>query len=166
MWVALLNLENMYGTEESLKKVFERAVQFCEPMPVYQQLADIYAKSDKTKVQSTGSFSHLYLGKRKCSTNINVSVFVWCLGHFVFIQEADNLYKTMVKRFRQNKAVWFSYGTFLLQQGQSDAASALLQRALKNLPSKESKMECSKAETPSQNIMSVHVTYAETGWAV
>uniref|UniRef100_A0A8C4IHY3 Protein RRP5 homolog n=1 Tax=Dicentrarchus labrax TaxID=13489 RepID=A0A8C4IHY3_DICLA len=101
VWVALLNLENMYGTEESLKKVFERALQFCEPMPVYQQLADIYAKSDKTK-------------------------------------EAESLYKTMVKRFRQNKAVWLSYGTFLLQQGQSDAASALLQRALKSLPSKES----------------------------
>lgn len=51
MWVALLNLENMYGTEESLKKVFERALQFCEPMPVYQQLANIYAKSEKIKVQ-------------------------------------------------------------------------------------------------------------------
>ncbi|TKS69125.1 Protein RRP5 -like protein NF-kappa-B-binding protein [Collichthys lucidus] len=72
VWVALLNLENMYGTEESLKK------------------------------------------------------------------EAEGLYKTMVKRFRQNKAVWLSYGTFLLQQGQSDAANALLQRALKSLPSKES----------------------------
>uniref|UniRef100_A0AAQ5YX76 Protein RRP5 homolog n=1 Tax=Amphiprion ocellaris TaxID=80972 RepID=A0AAQ5YX76_AMPOC len=101
VWVALLNLENMYGTAESLKKVFERAVQFCEPMPVYQQLADIYAKSDKTK-------------------------------------EAEGLYKTMVRRFRDNKAVWLSYGTFLLQQGQSDAATALLQRALKSLPSKES----------------------------
>lgn len=44
----------------------------------------------------------------------------------------------MVKRFRQNKAVWLSYGTFLLQQGQSDAAAGLLQRALKSLPSKES----------------------------
>lgn len=50
VWVALLNLENMYGTEESLKKVFERALQFCEPMPVYQQLADVYAKSNKSKV--------------------------------------------------------------------------------------------------------------------
>uniref|UniRef100_A0A8C2WBX7 Protein RRP5 homolog n=1 Tax=Cyclopterus lumpus TaxID=8103 RepID=A0A8C2WBX7_CYCLU len=101
VWVALLNLENMYGTEESLKKVFERALQFCEPMLVYQQLADIYAKSDKAKA-------------------------------------AEGLYKTMVKRFRQNKAVWLSYGTFLLQQGQSDSASVLLQRALKSLPSKES----------------------------
>lgn len=60
----------------------------------------------------------------------------------VCIQEAEGLYKTMVKRFRQNKAVWLSYGTFLLQQGESDSASALLQRALKSLPSKESKMAC------------------------
>ncbi|TNM85943.1 hypothetical protein fugu_008214 [Takifugu bimaculatus] len=101
VWVALLNLENMYGTEESLKKVFERALQFCEPMPVYQQLADIYTKSEKMK-------------------------------------EAESLYKTMVKRFRQHKAVWLSYGTFLLQRGQSDAANSLLQRALKSMPSKES----------------------------
>lgn len=50
VWVALMNLENMYGTEESLKKVFERAVQFCEPMPVYQKLSEIYAKSNKIKV--------------------------------------------------------------------------------------------------------------------
>uniref|UniRef100_A0A1A8CQL2 Protein RRP5 homolog n=1 Tax=Nothobranchius kadleci TaxID=1051664 RepID=A0A1A8CQL2_NOTKA len=101
VWVALLNLENMYGTEDSLKKVFERAVQFCEPMPVYQQLADIYANSNK-------------------------------------VQEAEGLYKTMVKRFRQNKAVWLSYGSFLLQQGQGDAAAGLLQRALKSLPPKDS----------------------------
>ncbi|KAJ8001870.1 hypothetical protein DPEC_G00173890 [Dallia pectoralis] len=101
VWVALLNLENLYGTEESLHKVFERALQYCEPMPVYQQLADIYAKSQKTK-------------------------------------EAEGLYKTMVKRFRKASAVWLSYGTFLLQQGQSDAANALLQRATNSLPNKES----------------------------
>lgn len=46
----------------------------------------------------------------------------------------------MVKRFRQHKVVWLNYGTFLLQQGQSDAANSLLQRALKSMPSKESKM--------------------------
>ncbi|XP_077574837.1 protein RRP5 homolog [Stigmatopora nigra] len=101
VWVALLNLENMYGTQESLKKVFERALQFCEPVAVYQQLADIYATSDK-------------------------------------IKEADNLYKSMVKRFRQNNAVWLSYGTFLIKRGQSDEATALLQRALSSLPPKES----------------------------
>uniref|UniRef100_A0A9J7X0S5 Protein RRP5 homolog n=1 Tax=Cyprinus carpio carpio TaxID=630221 RepID=A0A9J7X0S5_CYPCA len=100
VWVAILNLENMYGTQESLQKVFERAIQYCEPLPVYQQLADIYAKSDK-------------------------------------IKEAESLYKSMVKRFKQEKAVYLSYGNFLLRQHQSDAANALLQRALQSLSNKE-----------------------------
>lgn len=43
----------------------------------------------------------------------------------------------MLKRFRQEKAVWQSYGAFLLRQGQSDAANALLQRALQSLSNKE-----------------------------
>ncbi|XP_016326215.1 protein RRP5 homolog [Sinocyclocheilus anshuiensis] len=76
VWVAMLNLENIYGTQESLQKVFERAIQYCEPLHVYQQLAEIYAKSDK-------------------------------------IKEAENLYKSMVKRFKQEKAVYLSYGNFL-----------------------------------------------------
>ncbi|KAL1281885.1 hypothetical protein QQF64_000688, partial [Cirrhinus molitorella] len=100
VWMGMLNLENMYGTQESLQKVFERAVQYCEPLPVYQQLADIYIKSDK-------------------------------------IKEAEDLYKNMVKRFKQEKAAYLSYGTFLLRQHQSNAASALLQRALQSLSNKE-----------------------------
>lgn len=50
MWVALLNLENMYGSQESLTKVFERAVQYNEPLKVFLHLADIYTKSEKFKV--------------------------------------------------------------------------------------------------------------------
>ncbi|XP_053167847.1 protein RRP5 homolog [Hemicordylus capensis] len=49
VWVALLNLENMYGTEEALMKVFERAIQYNEPLKVFQQLADIYTGSEKYK---------------------------------------------------------------------------------------------------------------------
>lgn len=50
MWVALLNLENMYGSQESLTRVFERAVQYNEPLKVFLHLADIYAKSEKFQV--------------------------------------------------------------------------------------------------------------------
>lgn len=50
VWVALLNLENMYGSQESLTKVFERAVQYNEPLKVFLHLADIYTKSEKFKV--------------------------------------------------------------------------------------------------------------------
>lgn len=51
VWVALLNLENMYGTEEALMKVFERAIQYNEPLKVFQQLADIYSGSEKYTVR-------------------------------------------------------------------------------------------------------------------
>ncbi|XP_020823426.1 protein RRP5 homolog isoform X1 [Phascolarctos cinereus] len=47
VWVALMNLENMYGSTETLTKVFERAVQYCEPLKVFLRLADIYTKSEK-----------------------------------------------------------------------------------------------------------------------
>ncbi|XP_012659116.1 protein RRP5 homolog [Otolemur garnettii] len=100
VWVALLNLENMYGSQESLTKVFERAVQYNEPLKVYLHLADIYAKSEK-------------------------------------FQEAGELYNRMLKRFRQEKAVWIKYGAFLLRRSQAGASHRVLQRALECLPRKE-----------------------------
>ncbi|XP_062927497.1 protein RRP5 homolog isoform X1 [Mobula hypostoma] len=100
IWVALLNLENLYGTEESLAKVFERAVQYSEPLKVFQQLANIYTRSEKYK-------------------------------------QADALYNTMLKRFRQESAVWLSYAAFLMKQGRGEGSHTLLQRALKCLPKKE-----------------------------
>lgn len=100
VWVALLNLENMYGSQESLTKVFERAVQYNEPLKVFLQLADIYTKSEK-------------------------------------FQEAGELYNRMLKRFRQEKAVWVKYGAFLLRRGQAGASHRAMQRALECLPKKE-----------------------------
>ncbi|KAM9282065.1 protein RRP5 homolog isoform 2-T2 [Cariama cristata] len=100
VWVALLNLENMYGTEETLMKVFERAVQYNEPLKVFQHLCDIYANSEKYK-------------------------------------QAEELYHTMLKRFRQEKSVWLKYASFLLKQGQTEATHRLLERALKALSTKE-----------------------------
>uniref|UniRef100_A0A8C3JGB9 Protein RRP5 homolog n=1 Tax=Calidris pygmaea TaxID=425635 RepID=A0A8C3JGB9_9CHAR len=100
VWVALLNLENMYGTEETLMKVFERAVQYNEPLKVFQHLCDIYANSEKYK-------------------------------------QAEELYHTMLKRFRQEKSVWLKFASFLLKQGQTEATHRLLERALKALPTKE-----------------------------
>ncbi|XP_057591488.1 protein RRP5 homolog isoform X2 [Hippopotamus amphibius kiboko] len=100
VWVALLNLENMYGSQESLTKVFERAVQYNEPLKVFLHLADIYTKSEK-------------------------------------FQEAGELYNRMLKRFRQEKAVWIKYGAFLLRRGQAGASHSAMQRALECLPKKE-----------------------------
>ena len=50
VWVALMNLENLYGTQESLVKVFERALKQNEPKKVFFQLISIYTRTDKSKV--------------------------------------------------------------------------------------------------------------------
>jgi len=47
IWVALLNLENLYGTPESLHSVFQRALQYNEPLKVFKHLVTIYSKTDK-----------------------------------------------------------------------------------------------------------------------
>lgn len=50
VWVALMNLENLYGTQESLVKVFERALQQNKPKKVFFQLIGIYTRTDKLEV--------------------------------------------------------------------------------------------------------------------
>ncbi|TPX58764.1 hypothetical protein SpCBS45565_g07918 [Spizellomyces sp. 'palustris'] len=47
VWVALMNLENTYGTQESLLKVFERAVAMNNPKAVYIHLVRIYERTEK-----------------------------------------------------------------------------------------------------------------------
>ena len=47
----------------------------------------------------------------------------------------------MLKRFRQEKAVWVKYGAFLLRRGKAEASHHVMQRALECLPKKE--RECS-----------------------
>jgi rRNA biogenesis protein RRP5 len=50
VWVALLNLENLYGTQSSLEELFERALQFNEPLVIYNHLANIYSQSNKSEL--------------------------------------------------------------------------------------------------------------------
>ncbi|OWF35668.1 protein RRP5 homolog [Mizuhopecten yessoensis] len=47
VWVAFLNLENMYGSSDLLHKVLERAVAQNEPSKIYTQMINIYVKSGK-----------------------------------------------------------------------------------------------------------------------
>mmetsp|Transcript_15807 Transcript_15807/g.25777 ORF Transcript_15807/g.25777 Transcript_15807/m.25777 type:complete len:279 (+) Transcript_15807:240-1076(+) len=47
VWTAWLNLENMYGTEESLERVRREAVQFCEPLQIHTRMARIFEDTKK-----------------------------------------------------------------------------------------------------------------------
>ncbi|KAJ6036648.1 RRNA biogenesis protein RRP5 [Penicillium herquei] len=49
IWVALLNLENTYGNDDSIDEIFKRACQFNEPSEIYDRLISIYIQSGKNE---------------------------------------------------------------------------------------------------------------------
>lgn len=53
VWIALLNLENVYGTEETMDKVFREAVRHCDAKTIHLRLASIYEQSGKYEVRRT-----------------------------------------------------------------------------------------------------------------
>ncbi|KAI4283757.1 MAG: hypothetical protein L6R35_005060 [Caloplaca aegaea] len=50
VWVALLNLENTYGTEASLDAIFKRACQHCDSLDIHERLISIYIQSGQNDV--------------------------------------------------------------------------------------------------------------------
>jgi hypothetical protein len=50
VWVALLNLENMYGTQATIDDVFNKANQNCDSLKIHFHMAEIYARSSKLQV--------------------------------------------------------------------------------------------------------------------
>ncbi|KAL8735911.1 MAG: hypothetical protein Q9166_000473 [cf. Caloplaca sp. 2 TL-2023] len=47
VWVALLNLEDEYGTDESLDNVFAKAGQYCDSLTIHEHLGSIFIQSGK-----------------------------------------------------------------------------------------------------------------------
>ena len=67
VWIALMNLENVYGNDESLESVFKDAARHCEPKTVYLRLASILEESSKNEVRKTKSIFFLFLLiKKRC----------------------------------------------------------------------------------------------------
>lgn len=52
VWIALLNLENTFGTEDTTEALFKRAIQFNDPKTMHLRMADIYEKAEKFEVNS------------------------------------------------------------------------------------------------------------------
>lgn len=57
VWIALLNLENTYGTEESLEEVFKRACQYNDSLEMHERLISIHIQSGNHEVNISYSLS-------------------------------------------------------------------------------------------------------------
>lgn len=50
VWIALLNLENTFGTDESLDNIFKRACQYHDSQEIHRHLISIFVQSGKNDV--------------------------------------------------------------------------------------------------------------------
>ena len=51
VWIALLNLENAFGSDNTVDDVFKRACQYNDPGEMHEKLASILIESDKLEVR-------------------------------------------------------------------------------------------------------------------
>lgn len=100
IWIALLNLETSFGTDESLEETFKEACQFMDSLIMHQKLVSIFTMSEK-------------------------------------YDQADKLYRDMIKKFGQNVSVYVQYGSYLLDRGLNDSCHAILSKGLNNLPKRD-----------------------------
>lgn len=61
VWIALMNLENVYGSDESLESVFKDAARHCEPKTVYLRFASILEESGKKEVNHSPLPLHFFI---------------------------------------------------------------------------------------------------------
>lgn len=61
VWIALLNLENAYGNDETVEEAFKRACQYNDAQEIHERLASIYIQSGKNEVSR-------YLSRGTCCT--------------------------------------------------------------------------------------------------
>lgn len=47
IWIAMLNLENTFGDEDTLEEVFKRSVQYMDSLTMHEKLVSIYTMSEK-----------------------------------------------------------------------------------------------------------------------
>lgn len=125
VWVALLNLENAYGTDESLEEVFKRACQYNDSEEVHEKLISIYIQSEKNDVS--------YISPTFIPPLNAAMTNKFC--HPSPTQKADTLFSTAIKKFSQVPSIWYNYATFLFTTLDApERARALLPRAMQSLP--------------------------------
>ncbi|KAK6621934.1 hypothetical protein RUM44_001741 [Polyplax serrata] len=72
IWIALLNLENLYGSEEALQKTLSEALQYNEPYKIHIHMLNLYGKSNK--LQDMEKLGNFMLKKYKDVENMWIEV--------------------------------------------------------------------------------------------
>jgi len=133
VWVALLNLESMYGTSESLDKCFQNALKVNDTKKVYTKMSDIYIKSEK--IEDAEKLFQVMIRKFKTSLQ------VWTgYGFFLMkngqLDAARKLLQRSLKSLPQRKHIEniVKFAVMEYKMGEPNRGSTIFESILKNYP--------------------------------
>jgi rRNA biogenesis protein RRP5 len=139
-----MNLENVYGTDESLESVFKDAARHCEPKTVHLRLASILDESGKHEVKNHFLlFFFSFLFSTFFFVTFVPAIWIWThlsLLCMVRVQKAEEQYKRSCKKFGQSSKVWTLFAEHYLKRGEVEQARKLLPRSLQSLEKRKRKM--------------------------
>jgi rRNA biogenesis protein RRP5 len=142
VWIALMNLENVYGTDESLEGVFRDAARHCEPKTVHLRLASILEESGKHEVRLSilfFSFFSFFL----FSVPLSLGRIGQTFRSSHYMQKAEEQYKRTCKKFGQSSKVWTLFGEHYLKREDVEQARKLLPRSLQSLEKRKRERQLS-----------------------
>ncbi|KAG7754039.1 hypothetical protein KL911_002515 [Ogataea haglerorum] len=134
IWIALLNLENMFGTEESLEATFKRSCQYMDPYVMYQKLAAIYTASEKVD-----QVDQLYTAMCKKFGSQHTSVWVAYGSFLLQQQEGEKAREVLAKALqvlskRDHVEVVKKFAQLEFSKGDSEHGRSLFEGLLSDVP--------------------------------
>ncbi|GAM17801.1 hypothetical protein SAMD00019534_009760 [Acytostelium subglobosum LB1] len=91
VWTALLNLENMYGTKDTLLKLFQRAIQYQDPKSMYFSIVNILEQTQKFDLED--EYFKMFFKKYRHSAK------VWCrYGEFLLTANKVDVFRGVLAK--------------------------------------------------------------------
>ena len=150
IWVAYLNLENIYGDKKSFNKIFERAKEVCDKKLLFKHVIQIYMASKKYeeasdlyKILTKDYFSDLDIWKQYLEFLFEVNNLNEEKGEdngFIqgIIETKEGLNKSMQVLSKKNQLdIMCWYGQLLYKYNNNEEARNMFDNILKNFPKRK-----------------------------
>ncbi|CAG8443978.1 414_t:CDS:10, partial [Scutellospora calospora] len=130
VWIALMNLENNFGTDESLGDVLKRALQTCDQKKVYMLLVDIYERSDKKELAQQTYHTMLKKFSQSCKVWTKMGLFHIKHGN---IQASRDLLQRSLRTLPKRKPIT-KFAQMEFKHGEAERGRTIFEGMMSNYP--------------------------------
>ncbi|XP_022743667.1 rRNA biogenesis protein RRP5 isoform X2 [Durio zibethinus] len=140
IWVAYFNLENQYGNpaEEAVQKIFQRALQYCDPKKVWLRRVQMLLMQQQDGVQSVVNRALLCLPRHKHIKFISQTAILEFKSGVP--DRGRSMFEGILREYPKRTDLWSIYLDQEIRLGDEDVIRSLFERAISlSLPPKKMK---------------------------